>query len=48
MKFSLPVVLLDETLKLVARKFIDGNKRRVELIYLIVAWAAFFTIISIV
>lgn len=45
MKFSMPVLLLDETLKLVARKYIDGNRSKVELIYLTAAWAAFFAMI---
>ncbi|RWS12224.1 Calcium-transporting ATPase sarcoplasmic/endoplasmic reticulum type-like protein [Dinothrombium tinctorium] len=44
LKISLPVVLLDETLKFVARKFIDGNKNHMELLHLIGAWLTFFAI----
>lgn len=47
MKISLPVLLLDETLKLIARKFIDGNKSKSEIIYLTAAWAAFFAMIRV-
>lgn len=46
MKISLPVILLDEALKFVARKFIDGNKRSTELIYLISAWVAYFALLA--
>lgn len=45
MKISLPVLLLDELLKLVARKFIDGNRSHAEWIYLTAAWALFFAMI---
>lgn len=48
LKLAMPVVLLDETLKLIARKFIDGNKRQIELLYLITAWAAFFILVSLI
>ena len=47
MKISLPVLLLDEALKLVARNYIDGKKSISEVIYLTAAWAAFFAMISV-
>jgi Ca2+ transporting ATPase len=45
LKFSIPVLLLDELLKFIARKFIDGNKNPWEIVYLTAAWAAFFALI---
>jgi len=46
LKISLPVILLDETLKFVARKFIDGNRSSMELIYLIGSWVLYFALLS--
>lgn len=42
MKFSIPVVLLDETLKFVARKIADGEKILYSMHGIIVMWAVFF------
>lgn len=45
MKFSLPVVLLDEVLKFVARKITDGehNKSRIDGVqWIVLMWAVFF------
>lgn len=51
MKFSIPVVLLDEVLKFVARKISDGEKRS-ELMHwldgmqwIVLMWAVFFGLI---
>ncbi|CAG2104154.1 unnamed protein product [Medioppia subpectinata] len=46
LKISLPVILLDETLKFIARKFIDGNRHNMEAIYLIGAWLSYFAILT--
>ncbi|KAG8282045.1 Sarcoplasmic/endoplasmic reticulum calcium ATPase 2 [Homalodisca vitripennis] len=46
MKFSLPVVLLDETLKFVARKFTDGKNDFFSTVHWIfVMWGVFFLVI---
>lgn len=45
MKFSLPVILLDELLKFVARNYTDGKKehfRWTELLAILVAFIAYF------
>jgi Ca2+ transporting ATPase len=48
LKISMPVIFLDETLKLVARKYIDGNKNKTEYVILLASWLAFFWLISVV
>lgn len=49
MKFSIPVVLLDEVLKFVARKISDGERRGLEWLegmqWIVLMWAVFFAII---
>lgn len=50
MKFSIPVVLLDEVLKFVARKISDGNTRSVAdwlvgMQWIVLMWAVFFGLI---
>ncbi|OWR46425.1 sarco/endoplasmic reticulum calcium ATPase [Danaus plexippus plexippus] len=50
MKFSVPVVLLDEVLKFVARKISDGETRSVldwmrGMQWIVLAWAVFFALI---
>lgn len=45
MKFSIPVVLLDETLKFVARRISDGESYIRTVHGLVLAWAVFFGII---
>lgn len=50
MKFSVPVVLLDEVLKFVARKISDGETRSVSdwlrgMQWIVLMWAVFFGII---
>lgn len=45
MKFSLPVVLLDEILKLVARRISDGESYIATMHWLVLAWAVFFAYI---
>lgn len=42
MKFSIPVVLLDETLKFVARKIADGEHWIYKVHGIVVMWAVFF------
>ena len=48
LKISCPVILLDETLKLIARNYIDGKKNRLEFVYLTLAWLLFFQIIYLI
>jgi hypothetical protein len=45
MKFSIPVILLDETLKFVARRISDGESYLRTIHGLVLAWAVFFGII---
>lgn len=45
MKFSIPVVLLDETLKFIARKIADGEHPIYKLHGIILMWAVFFGLI---
>jgi len=45
MKFSIPVVLLDEVLKFVARRISDGESYLKTVHYLVLAWAVFFGLI---
>lgn len=50
MKFSIPVVLLDEVLKFVARKISDGNARSLHhwldgMQWIVLMWAVFFGLI---
>ncbi|WAR02783.1 ATC1-like protein [Mya arenaria] len=39
MKLSIPVIILDETLKFIARKFTDGNTPYLELAIIMAVWA---------
>ena len=42
LKISLPVLFMDETLKMVARKYADGNEESIFSVPLLVAvWAAY-------
>lgn len=45
MKFSIPVVLLDETLKFVARRFTDGKDYLSSLWGIVLMWSVFFALI---
>jgi len=45
MKFSIPVVLLDETLKFVARRFTDGKSVIATVWGIVLMWSVFFAII---
>lgn len=42
MKFSIPVVLLDEVLKFTARKISDGTNPLYGLQWIVLMWAVFF------
>lgn len=42
MKFSIPVVLLDEVLKFVARKITDGENPLWTLHWIVLMWAVYF------
>lgn len=42
MKFSIPVVLLDEVLKFVARKISDGTNPLLTLHWIVLMWAVYF------
>nr|CAD7589910.1 unnamed protein product [Timema genevievae] len=45
MKFSIPVVLLDETLKFVARRITDGENPLLSVHGIIIMWGVFFALI---
>lgn len=47
MKFSIPVVLLDETLKFVARKIADGENALYKVHGIILMWAVFFGLLFV-
>lgn len=47
MKFSLPVVLLDETLKFVARKITDGEHPLFHCHGIVLMWATFFGLLAV-
>lgn len=47
MKFSIPVVLLDETLKFVARKIADGESPILKMHGIIIMWAVFFGLVFV-
>lgn len=47
MKFSIPVVLLDETLKFIARKFTDGENPIDSVHSIVLMWAVFFGLLII-
>lgn len=40
-KISIPVIILDETLKFVARKFTDGKDHLIQLSILVATWAGY-------
>lgn len=42
MKFSIPVVLLDEVLKFVARKISDGTNPLYTVHWIVLMWAVYF------
>ncbi|XP_076343802.1 calcium-transporting ATPase sarcoplasmic/endoplasmic reticulum type-like isoform X2 [Tachypleus tridentatus] len=41
LKISLPVIILDETMKFIARKFIDGSNPFTELHWILAVWAVY-------
>lgn len=45
MKFSIPVVLLDETLKFIARRITDGKSVIASVWGIVLMWSVFFAII---
>jgi Ca2+ transporting ATPase len=47
MKFSIPVVLLDETLKFVARKITDGESPIYTVHWIVLMWAVFFGLLCV-
>lgn len=47
MKFSIPVVLLDETLKFVARKITDGENAIYTVHWMVLMWAVFFGFLKV-
>lgn len=47
MKFSIPVVLLDETLKFIARKITDGENPIYTVHWIVLMWAVFFGLLFI-
>ncbi|XP_037954765.1 calcium-transporting ATPase sarcoplasmic/endoplasmic reticulum type isoform X1 [Teleopsis dalmanni] len=48
MKFSIPVVLLDETLKFVARKIADGESPFLKMHGIVLMWAVFFGLLYVI
>ncbi|KRT86446.1 hydrolase [Oryctes borbonicus] len=47
LKFSIPVILLDETLKFIARKITDGENPLYTLHWIILMWAVFFGLLRV-
>lgn len=47
LKISLPVLLLDETLKFIARKYTDGENPLYSCHWTVLAWAIYFAYIWI-
>lgn len=47
MKFSIPVVLLDETLKFIARKITDGENAIYTVHWIVLMWATFFGLLVV-
>lgn len=47
MKFSIPVVLLDELLKFVARKITDGENPIYTVHWIVLMWAVFFALLKL-
>lgn len=45
MKFSIPVVLLDEVLKFIARKITDGTNFLYTVHWIVLMWAVYFGLI---
>ncbi|KAH1003134.1 hypothetical protein HUJ05_011076 [Dendroctonus ponderosae] len=45
MKFSIPVILLDETLKFIARKITDGENAIFTVHWIVLMWAVFFGLV---
>ena len=43
-KISIPVILMDETLKFVARKFSDGKNPLFEMHWIVLTWATYIGI----
>ena len=41
MKISIPVIILDETLKFIARKFTDGKQYYFELACIVLVWGVY-------
>jgi Ca2+ transporting ATPase len=41
MKISIPVVLLDETLKFVARKYAEGQQKYFQAHWIVLMWAVY-------
>jgi len=48
LKISIPVIILDETLKFVARKFTDGNTSYLELAVILAVWAVYIPFASFI
>lgn len=44
-KISIPVIILDETLKFVARKFADGKNPLFEIHWMVLTWALYIGIV---
>jgi Ca2+ transporting ATPase len=45
-KISIPVIILDETLKFVARKFADGKNPLFEMHWMVLTWAAYIGLVA--
>jgi Ca2+ transporting ATPase len=45
LKISVPVVLLDETLKFVARKYAEGQRKYFRVEWIVLMWAVFVALI---
>lgn len=45
LKISIPVIILDETLKFIARKFTDGETSYIELAVIMIVWAIYVPLV---
>lgn len=47
-KISVPVILIDETLKFVARKYVEGQRKYLHAHWIVLMWAVFFGVLSVI
>jgi len=47
-KISVPVVLIDETLKFIARKYIEGQRKYFHCQWIVLMWAVYFGLLKVI